>query len=300
MSEVMAKVTRIQKFCTHDGPGIRTTVFFKGCPLRCQWCHNPETRSPKPGMLYSAKLCVGCGECAAVCQNGAHGFSETHTLDRSRCTACGACAEACPTGAMEPDSRLMTIPEIMKAVLTDRAFYGDIGGLTVSGGEPMHQPDACLALMRAAREAGVTTAIETSGMFDGRFLPALAGVTDTFLWDYKDSDPERHRLYTGGSNETILANLKKLDATGANIRLRCIIVEGVNADRRHVAAIAHTFNTHKSIKTVELLPYHAYGTSKAEQAGIPAEPHREWIPSDARMDELSSALKELGVKLHTK
>ena len=300
MSEITARVTRIQKFCTHDGPGVRTTVFFKGCPLRCAWCHNPETRAPAPGLLYSEKLCVGCGECAAVCPAGAHRFTDGHTIDRAACIVCGRCTEACPTGALEPDSREMPVGEILAAVLSDRAFYGDRGGLTVSGGEPMFQPEACIALLGAAKAAGISTAVETSGCFDGAELPRLAAVTDTFLWDFKDHDPERHRKYTGASNALILENLRKLDALGADVRLRCIIVNGVNADEAHMAAIAQIFHAFPSVREAELLPYHAYGASKAEQAGVTAEAHREWIPSDALMEELSASLRSKGVRLHTK
>jgi len=300
MSEQTARVTRIQRFCTHDGPGIRTTVFFKGCPLRCVWCHNPETRDPAPGLLYSENLCAGCGECAAVCPAGAHTFTDGHVFNRTKCIRCSRCVEACPSGALEPDSRVITIGEIMDTVLSDRVFYGDAGGLTVSGGEPMFQPEACLALLQAARAAGVSTAIETSGCFDGRYLPQLAALTDTFLWDFKDHDPERHRQYTGASNAVILKNLRTLDSLGANILLRCIIVEGVNACEAHMSAIAQVFHSCRSIREAELLPYHAYGTSKAVQAGIKAEPHREWIPSDARMEELSASLRAKGVRLHNK
>lgn len=300
MSEQLVRVTKIQKFCTHDGPGIRTTVFFKGCPLRCAWCHNPETRSPRPGLMFSENLCVHCGICAQICENGVHTMGETRSLDRENCLSCGSCARACPTGALEMDSSLMSVPEIMAEVLRDRAFYGAAGGLTVSGGEPMFQPEACIALLRAAKEAGISTAVETCGYFDPAYIDELARVTDIFLWDYKDSDPGRHRKYTGCSNELILANLRRLNACGADICLRCIMVEGVNMTPEHAAAIAADFHALENCRDVELLPYHAYGASKAAQTGVKQEGRREWIPSDARLDGFRQMLSANGVILRQK
>lgn len=297
MYDTVARVARIQKFCTHDGPGVRTTVFFKGCPLRCAWCHNPETRSPRPGVMFSGKLCIGCKSCAA-CPQGAHVFDKEHIIDRNKCIACGACAEVCPTNSLEMDSSEMSISDIMKAVVSDRAFYGKSGGLTISGGEPMFQPEACLALLRAAKAAGITTAIETSGCFDRRYIPYLSEVCDTFLWDFKDSDCERHRQYTSSDNSVILENLHLLDQYPANIHLRCIMVEGVNMTDTHIRAIADVFRSHRNVHDVELLPYHAYGASKAAQAGIDGNAHREWIPTDERIAYMRDMLEKLGVALH--
>ena len=300
MSDTLLRVSRIQKFCTHDGPGIRTTVFLKGCPLRCAWCHNPETQSPRAGILFSEKLCVLCGGCAAVCPNGVHAVKEAHTFDISKCAGCGKCTALCPTGALEADSTEMTVDQIMNEVLRDRAFYGTLGGLTLSGGEPMLQGSACIELLRAAKEAGITTAIETCGFFDSKLIPELATVTDFFLWDFKDSDQARHRRYTGQSNRLITENLRLLDAFPVNLLLRCIMVEGVNMTDEHAAAIADLSASLNHCQGVELIPYHAYGVSKAVQAGMSAEPHREWIPSAQRMQAFARRLRESGVAVHEK
>ena len=299
MSDTLVRVSRIQKFCTHDGPGIRTTVFLKGCPLNCAWCHNPETKSTRPGVLFSQQLCVLCGGCAAVCPEQVHAVAQAHTLDAAKCAGCGRCADVCPTGALEADSTLMTVDQVIEEVLRDRAFYGESGGLTLSGGEPMLQGKACIELLRMAKASGVTTAVETSGFFAPDFLPALAEATDYFLWDFKDSDPDRHRRYVGSSNERILENLRLLDQYPVDICLRCIMVEGVNMTQQHAEAIAALFASLKHCRGVELLPYHAYGASKAVQAGIAAPPHREWIPSAERLRAFSDALIARGVTLCT-
>lgn len=298
MSDTFARISRIQKFCTHDGPGVRTTVFFKGCPLRCAWCHNPETRSSKPGILFSEKLCVFCGNCEIACSEAVHSINNKHHIRLEKCLGCGRCASVCPTGALEPDSTLMSTETILAEVLRDRVFYGANGGITLSGGEPMFQPEACLSLLRSAKESNITTAIETCGFFEPEYIPELAKVTDTFLWDFKDSDPERHRKYTGHSNHRILDNLRILDEYPANIHLRCIMVDGVNMTREHALAIAELSASLKHCRDVELLPYHAYGISKATQAGIAMEAHREWIPSPERMQEFSDLLAQAGAKLH--
>jgi len=297
MSDMLVRVSRIQKFCTHDGPGVRTTVFLKGCPLRCAWCHNPELQSAGPGILFSKRLCVGCAACESVCSEKVHSVKDEHLLDTARCTGCGRCAQACPTGALEKDSALMSVEQVMNEVLRDRAFYGENGGITLSGGEPMFQSEACIALLSAAKAAGITTAIETSGFFDPEYIPALAAVADTFLWDFKDSDPQRHRVYTGQSNRQIIKNLRQLDEYPVEIVLRCIMVEGVNMTNGHSAAIAEMFASLQHCAGVELLPYHAYGVSKAEQAGISVEPHREWIPSKERMEAFAVGLTAAGVRL---
>lgn len=298
MCDIRANVTKIQKFCTHDGPGIRTTVFFKGCPLRCRWCHNPETRSPARRILYSQMLCVGCRYCANVCPNGVHEIGDTHTVAAAKCTGCGLCAEACPTGAVEMDSREMSVSEIIDEVMRDRAFYGDNGGLTISGGEPMFQPEACIALLRAAKAAGITTAIETCGHFDEKHIEDLAGCTDVFLWDMKDTPAERHRRYTGQTNGLILENLKRLDRYDVKIHLRCIMVEGVNMDEAHADGIAEAFASLRHCAEVELLPYHAYGVSKAAHTWNDVEAHREWIPAPERLEWFSGLLASKGIKLH--
>ena len=274
-------VAEIQRFCMHDGPGVRTTVFLAGCALDCAWCHNPEMRSLAPTLMFYSKKCVLCGVCAAICPAEVHRIEGGgHTLDRAKCVGCGACVRACAAKALAVSSRKMTVGEIMAVAERDRAFYSERGGVTLSGGEPLCQPDGALALLRACREAGISTAVETSGYFDPAILSALVPLVDTFLWDVKDTNDERHRRYTGVSNERILNNLRRADALGARIRLRCILVAGVNDGDERLGETARLRDSLAGCVGVDVLPYHTFGEAKAAFAGLERPQREEWIPSD--------------------
>ena len=280
-------VTKIQKFCTGDGPGIRTTVFLKGCPLRCVWCHNPETQSAGQEFFYTEKFCVSCGDCVAVCPTGAHGSAEgRHMLDRSKCVGCMQCVPSCVSTALEGCSAPLTLEEIYAEGMKDKAFYGRSGGVTISGGEPMLYAEGVAELFRMFRAAGVHTAMETCGFFEREKLGAVLPVTDLFLWDIKDTNDERHRKNTGVSFEKIHENLRAADAMGAKTILRCILIRGINAEQGHLEEIARLYGSLKNCRGVELLPYHTYGDSKRTQLGLPTSAHPEWIPG---AEDLKSA-----------
>lgn len=256
----------IQKFCTHDGPGIRTTVFFAGCPLSCKWCHNPEGQKIASRILLDPAKCIGCGKCLATgC--GAQRFSPDRAIDRNKCVRCGKCVSLCPTGALERSVFEMDTDEILQTVLRDRAFYGETGGLTLSGGEPMAQPEAALALLKAAKKAGLHTALETSGVFAEKWLPELVGLVDLFLWDFKDSDPERYTRNTGVPFSVSVENLRRASALGATVCLRCILIHGVNTDVSHAQAIKRLAES-ISAKKVDLIKYHPMGQSKYARLGL--------------------------------
>ena len=291
-------VTDIQRFCTHDGPGIRTTVFLKGCGMRCKWCHNPETQDRAPELLFEPNKCIGCGACAAVCPRGAHSFSSgSHLLDRSVCSACGNCAGACPTQALTLCGKSLSAEEVLQAVLRDQAFYGEAGGVTLSGGEPLLQKEAVVGFVKSCRANGISVVVETCGLFDGAILPEIVPDVRLFLWDLKDTDDGRHRAYTGVSNRTTLENLRSADAMGAATRLRCILVGGVNTNDQHYRAVAEVCRGLRHCEGVELIPYHAYGGSKATFLGRPDNGNPAWIPSEEQIRHARDVLRESGVRV---
>ncbi len=295
-------VTDIQRFCMHDGPGVRTVVFLKGCPLRCAWCHNPEGKRMKQEILFYESKCIGCGACCAVCSTGAQMLLPTRSYERDKCVGCTACAEVCCTEALVSAKREMSISEVMDVISRDRAFYGEVsnhgrtlGGVTVSGGEPMAHPDETLALLDAARKAGFSTAVETCGHFDPAYLPYLADAADLLLWDVKDTDAHRHKQYTGVSNEQILANLREIDRLGGHTRLRCILVAGVNTYDEHYAALSRLALSLQHCEGVEFLPYHAYSGSKMLPLGMPDNGIVDWIPTPETVEYAKCFLRECGV-----
>ena len=291
MEKTILPVTEIQRFCMHDGPGVRTTVFFKGCPLRCAWCHNPETQCAQNEILYYPQKCIGCGVCATACASNTHSITlNGHTFDREFCSACGKCADICPTGALESTPKYMSIKDILESVEKDLAFYGKDGGITLSGGEALIHGDKILHLLNACKEKSLNTAIETCGYFDGSMLTELAPLTDIILWDIKDTNDTRHIEYTGVSNKKILENLFLADQLGIKTVLRCIMVNGVNTNDAHLNAIADIWHNLKHSVYVELLTYHAFGGSKAIAIGRADNGKAEWIPSK---DFISSAEKYL-------
>ena len=265
-------ITEVQRFCMHDGPGLRTTVFFKGCPLHCRWCHNPETQRTGTEILFAPARCTGCGACAQACPAGAHIFSPTHRFLRERCLACGRCAAACPTHALTAAGTRTSVSEILHTVLRDRPFYGATGGLTVSGGEPTYQRAGLLVLCRSAREAGISTCIETCGCFPADLTGELMPQIDTVLYDIKDTDAERLFQNTGARLSQILFNLQQIDRIGTPIILRCLLIPGVNLNDTHAENLAALCSSLQHVCHIELLAYHAFGISKAEQLGISDPP----------------------------
>jgi len=267
---VTGMIFDIQKFSIHDGPGIRTTVFLKGCPLRCLWCHNPESWESAPEISLIRSKCIGCGHCFAACPLNNHVMdgSGERIFHRARCQRCGICAEKCYTGAIERIGREMSVEEVMADVEKDRAFYETSGGgMTLSGGEPLFQFDFTLALCQEAQRRGLHTCIETSGFAPFGQLEQLMPFVDLFLYDYKETDPERHREYTAVPREGIVENLLRLDRLGARTILRCPIVPGLNAREDHFAGIAALANRLDNLREVHLMPYHPLGKSKSERLG---------------------------------
>ena len=264
-----AIISGIQRFSINDGPGIRTTVFIKGCLLRCMWCHNPETSHSNQELFFSGSKCTLCRRCIPVCDKNCHIIDDNeHSVIREKCVACGKCVSMCFVSALEIVGKKMSVDDVLGVVIRDEAFYKESGGgMTISGGEPLSQPEFTLALAKAGKEKNLHTCLETCGFTEFENIRSLIPYIDIFLYDYKESDPYKHKEYTGVSNEIILSNLYSLDETGAKIILRCPVIPGKNDRMEHFASIADTANRLKNLIRIEIMPYHPLGKAKAERLG---------------------------------
>ncbi len=277
-------VFNIQKFCVHDGDGIRTCVFLKGCPLRCIWCHNPESLDKTPSLSFNKSKCSSCGRCTAVCC-ARKIENDTLKIDREKCVKCGKCVEICLNDVNEITGKEMTATEVFDEVIKDKMFYDTSGGgLTVSGGEPSYQPDFTLELLRLSKEAGISLAIETCGIGSRDFYEKVSDLGATFLFDIKCIDTVRHKKLTGADNSHIMANLKYLMDTGADIIIRLPLVPDCNDSDEDIAALSEFLNRNKGqYRYAEIMPYHTLGIGKSEKLGFASS----YIHENAGDDEIS-------------
>ena len=290
-------VFNVMRFSLHDGPGIRTTVFLKGCPLRCWWCHNPESQSPAPEVIYFAERCVRAGDCVRACPHQALRWDDQLVLDPLRCQRCGECASACPAGARELAGRRLTVPELLDEVAKDRVFFDESGGgVTVSGGEPLMQAAFVQAFLEACHVNRVHTVLETCGWADWHVLEKVAGSVDLFLYDLKLLDRERHRHYTGVTNDRILTNLRRLRERGSSIVVRVPIVPGGNDGPTDVEALS-AFLTPLGLRDIDLLPYHRIGSDKYRRLRLPYRMEGVGPPTLDRMEELATHLRNDGFRV---
>lgn len=276
------RIFDIQRFSIHDGPGIRTTVFYKGCPLHCTWCHNPEGISRRFHLSFLPDRCIGCGYCVATCPNNAHRLVDgQHLIERTLCQVCGACTVECYSGALELVGRDATVEEVLAEVMRDEPFYQTSGGgMTLSGGEPMLQFEFTLALLEAAKANGLHCCIETCGYAPLAQYERILPYVDLFLYDIKETDPERHRTYTGVPNTRIIENLRALHDQGAQISLRLPIIPGYNDRADHFGEVAALVGSLPGLREVEIMPYHPLGTSKVERMGLDLEGRERSSPPD--------------------
>ena len=284
MSDKKTLIFDIEKFAVHDGPGIRTVVFMKGCPLHCLWCHNPESQAFQTELLFNTTKCVKCGMCVPVCPEKCHSVTaEEHTFDRSKCIACGRCADVCPAEALKLVGKEMTVDEVLQEVLKDRVFYQNSGGgMTLSGGEPLAHFEFTLALLKAAKEAGLHTAIETSGFASWERIRQLLPFVDLWLWDVK-ATPEKYETLTGVPWDPIYKNLKNVAEAGGKIVLRCPLIPGVNDEDAHLIRIASLANElGASVKQIDLEPYHPMGEGKSQELGRTDIFHSEFASTDSK------------------
>ena len=277
-------IFNIQKFCIHDGDGIRTCVFLKGCPLRCIWCHNPESLEKAPTLSFNKQKCSSCGRCLAVCsariiENG------ILKIEREKCMRCGKCTEICLNDANEIIGKEMTTSEVFAEVLKDKMFYDTSdGGITVTGGEPSYQPDFTLELLSLAKDAGISLAIETCGIGSREFYEKAADLGTTFLYDIKCIEPEHHRKLTGADNAHIISNLHYLMDRGADIIIRLPLIPDCNDSDNDIAMLSAFLNENKGrYRYAEIMPYHALGIGKSEKTGTVSV----YVHKNASDDEIS-------------
>lgn len=287
----------LRRYSIHDGPGIRTVVFFKGCPLRCWWCHNPESQSLEAELMVHPKRCILCSACLLVCPNGAiHRDDMRLFTDRTRCQGCGKCTELCYAEGRQMVGRHYNIDEVMAIVERDQSFYEQSGGgVTFSGGEPLLQADFLLALLQTTKARGLHTALDTCGFAPWSIIDKVRTWTDLFLFDLKIMDDTRHRQYTGVSNESILFNLKSLARQGHAIILRMPIIPGINDDNENLTATARFTNDLPGEHRLDLLPYHNSAETKYNGLGKTFRLKGVHTAPDERMQEICAFLESFGV-----
>lgn len=293
----MGTVFNIQKFCLHDGDGIRTCVFLKGCPLRCIWCHNPESLERTPSLTYNKSKCTACGRCLAVC--GGRSIEDgVLTIRRNECTLCGKCVDACLMNANEILGREMSADEVFAEVIKDKMFYDTSGGgLTVSGGEPSYQPEFTLELLRLAKEAGISRAIETCGIGSRDFYKEAADLGTVFLFDIKCIDAARHRKLTGADNSHILSNLTYLFDRGADVIIRLPMIPGCNDSDEDIENLCAFLSSRKGkYRYAEIMPYHTLGIGKSEKLGVDAKFTHE-SASDSDINRWLALFESRGVEV---
>lgn len=293
-----AIIFNIQKFSVHDGPGIRTTVFFKGCPLRCLWCHNPESQNLQKEMLYDRDKCVLCGTCVKVCPKKAIKIENgVLTTDMSKCDFCGECVTYCIPEARQIVGKEYTVDEVVKEVVKDKVFYDESGGgVTVSGGEPLVQIDFVEELMKKLKDEGIRTAVDTCGAVSFDILERAAKYADLFLYDLKLMDDEKHQKFMGVSNKNIIENLVKLAKIHNNINIRMPIIEGVNADVSHIEKVLELIEG-LNIKKVNLLPYHDIAKHKYKKLDRTYEAEKMTVPSNEKMNSFKDMFAKRGYEV---
>lgn len=297
MNKTYGCIFDIQRFSLHDGPGIRTTVFFKGCNLRCFWCHNPESINLQPEIQIYSHKCVMCGRCITVCpQNAIHKNSKSFVFSRDLCIKCGKCVDACYSNARVMAGKTVSALDVMSQIIKDEPFYHDNqGGVTFSGGEPMLQSGFLKTLLIACKEKEIHTAVDTAGNVSFEKFNEIAPYTDLFLYDIKCIDENKHKQVTGSNNKKILSNLLQLDNIAKEIIIRVPVIPGMNDTEEDMHMIGDYLKSFKRITKVQLLPFHNMAESKYESMGMEYKAKGLSAPKKERMQELASVISSYGL-----
>ena len=281
-----ALIFDVKRYAINDGPGIRVTIFLKGCPLSCRWCHNPESISPKVQKMYSKNKCIGCGECVSTCPIQACELTADGIVtDDSICLRCGQCAEVCPALATEMSGHYESVSELLKEIENERPFFDQSGGgVTFSGGEPLLYPEFLTEILDACGQMNIHRTIDTAGLAKTQTLLEVAKRTDLFLYDLKLMDSEKHRQWTGAGNRRILQNLEALAKTGAEIQIRIPLINGVNSDEQNIEATAvFVASLSGPRKVISLLPYHNLAGGKSAKLGQEYDPGQMSEPDEKEL-----------------
>ena len=301
MPGIKGLIFDIKKFAIHDGPGIRTTVFLKGCPLGCWWCHNPEAMRGKPELVLFEEKCIGCGECFQRCPHQAHESQPDggRLYHRDRCELCGACVETCYAEALVMEGREVSVEEVMVELRKDIPFYENSeGGITLSGGEPLHQHEFARAVFEQCKQEDLHTALDTSGQAPWRILEQVLPHVDLVLFDLKHIDEDSHKSLTGSTNRLILQNLEKTGEYGVPIEIRMPIIPGVNDTREAIERAAQFLVTVEGVGRVELLPYHRLGESKYARLEMEYKLPDLQPPEKEHMNEIADWIRPFELNVH--
>jgi pyruvate formate lyase activating enzyme len=297
---LVGQVFNIQRYSTKDGPGVRTTVFLKGCPMHCFWCQNPESQSIKPVLFYKQDSCTSCGRCVGVCKQEANRFKDGHlVLDRSLCVACGACVEACPNKARTLEGKPMTVQDVMDVVVRDRRLYKNSGGgMTVSGGACEMQANFTVNLLAAAHDENIRTAVEIEGFYPWSVTGRIVELCDFVYFDLKNMDSEAHKRGTGAPNETILENARRIVETGTPVIFRTPLIPTFNDDRDSIRAIILFVRDELGLdpmEHLELLPYNNLGENKYDKMDFKGFHPRFARQSDEHLEDLETLKRNLSL-----